>query len=104
MSDSGLSFYPAEEASQYELRVREPSQLELSIRTCRLLSSQALTQLTLATDHARTTAQGKDKDRYLISLLTVTTSIQEVTSCCRLKRTFQLALQWLEAWPPWDWC
>ena len=63
MSDSGLSFYPAEESSQYELRVREPSQLELSFRTCRLLSSQALTQLSLATDHARNTAEGTDNDK-----------------------------------------
>ena len=62
MSGSSLSFYPTEEGDsvgQYEIKTREPGQLEILFRTCRLASSEGLSELRLATDSARTVARGE---------------------------------------------
>ena len=62
MSGSSLSFYPAEErdiVGQYEIKNREPGQLEILFRTCRIASSEGLSELRLATDSARSVARGE---------------------------------------------
>ena len=54
----GLSFYPEDDV-EYCVRDRQPGQLELLFRTCRLASLEGLTQLQLVRDSAGASARGE---------------------------------------------
>ena len=60
MSDSRLSFYPEEEdgGRQYSLVARQPSQLEEIFRSCRLVSSELLSEAQQAATTVNDQAQG----------------------------------------------
>ena len=69
MSDPRLSFYPAEEdvGGPGWVLAREPGQLEQVFRSCRLLSSELLSEAQQAVSTASSQAQGELQPR-IVSL------------------------------------
>ena len=65
MSDPRLSFYPAEEdvGGPGWVLAREPGQLEQVFRSCRLLSSELLSEAQQAASTASSQAQGELQSR-----------------------------------------